>query len=160
MLFRSQVGQETPQALAFGLDHLQSPKLATWAALTPSLEEVVRASRAVGYDPGIMVDGSRIRPDGVHLRWRSTKQPEALEDWPPPGDGIVPFLIEWGAETVHPAVSSAQGVRLLELSLFHPRPVEVQRMLAALTIDISVQEGPAPAIRARLETPKGIVILE
>ncbi len=156
----TQAGQELPQPLAFGLDHLQSPKLATWAALAPSLEEVARASQAAEYDPGIMVEGGRTRPDGVHLRWRSTKRPESLEGWPPPGDGVVPFLIEWGAETLHPAASSARGVRLLELSLFHPRPAEVQRMLAALNIDILVTEEPAPAIRARLETPRGIVILE
>ena len=148
------------QPLAFGLDHLQGGKLVTWAVLAPSLEEVSKASQAAGYDPGVVVEGGRKRPDGVQLRWRSTKRPEAQDSWPPPGDGLVPFLIEWGEGTPHPAASSAQGARLLELSLFHPRPAEVQPMLSALHIDILVAAGPAPAMRARLETPNGIVTLE
>ncbi|MDE0311389.1 MAG: VOC family protein [Caldilineaceae bacterium] len=147
--------------LAFGLDWLKIPRLVTWAVLAaPSLEEVASASQAAGYDPGVVVEGARVRPDGVRLSWRTSKRPETGEGWPPPGDGIVPFLIEWGAETTHPSVTSAQGVRLLELSLFHPRPAEVQPMLSALHIDILVTAGPAPAMRARLETPLGIVTLE
>ena len=148
------------QALAFGLNHLRSPKLVTWAVLAPSLEEVARAAQAAGYDPGVVVEGGRTRPDGVQLRWRTTKRPEAQESWPPPGDGLVPFLIEWGEDTPHPVTTSAHGARLLELSLFHPRPADVQPMLSALHIDILVVAGPTPAMRARLETPNGIVTLE
>ena len=156
----AQGGQEGSPPLAFGLDRSHSPKLVTWAVLAPSLEEAARASQASGYDPGVLVDGGRTRPDGVRLRWRTTKRLESLEGWPPPGDGIVPFLIEWGEETPHPAASAAQGVRFLELSLVHPRPAEVQPMLAALHIDNLVAAGPGPAMLARLETPNGIVILE
>jgi hypothetical protein len=152
-------GQEAQQ-LAFGLNDLQHGKLVTWAVLAPSLEEVTQASQAAGYDPGVVVEGGRTRLDGVQLSWRSTKRPEAQESWPPPGDGLVPFLIEWGEGTPHPATTSAQGTRLLELSLFHPRPADVQPMLAALHIDILVAAGSAPAIRAKLETPNGIVTLE
>ena len=156
----TQSRQDSGQALAFGLDRPQVPRLATWAVLAPSLEEVARASQAAGYDPGVAIDGGRERPDGVKLSWRTTKRPETQEGWPPPGDGLVPFLIEWGPETPHPSSTSAQGVRLLELSLFHPRPAEVQPMLSALHIDILVTAGPSPAMRARLETPLGIVTLE
>ena len=152
--------QDSEQPLAFGLDRLQVPRLVTWAVLAPSLEEVASASQAAGYDPGVVIEGGRVRPDGVGLSWRTTKRPETQEGWPPPGDGLVPFLIEWGEGTPHPSSTSAQGVRLLELSLFHPRPAEVQPMLAALHIEILVTAGPSPAIRARLETPLGIVTLE
>ena len=152
--------QQGERPLAFGLDWLKIPRLVTWAVLAPSLEEIASASQAAGYDPGVVVEGGRVRPDGARLRWRTTKRPETQEGWPPPGDGIVPFLIEWGEETPHPSVTSAQGVRLLELSLFHPRPAEVQPMLSALHIDILVSAGAAPEMRARLETPLGIVTLE
>jgi len=155
-----QLQQQGDRPLAFGLDWLKIPRLVTWAVLAPSLEEVASASQAAGYDPGVVVEGGRVRPDGAELRWRTTKRPEAQEEWPPPGDGIVPFLIEWGEETPHPSATSAQGVRLLELSLFHPRPAEVQPMLSALHIDILVTAGAAPEMRARLETPLGIVTLE
>ena len=152
--------QDSEQPLSFGLDRLQVPRLVTWAVLAPSLEEVASASQAAGYDPGVVIEGGRVRPDGVGLSWRTTKRPETQEGWPPPGDGLVPFLIEWGEGTPHPSSTSSQGVRLLELSLFHPRPAEVQPMLSALHIDILVTAGPSPAMRARLETPLGIVTLE
>ena len=155
-----QSAQQSEKQLDFGLDWLKIPRLVTWAVLAPSLEEVASASQAAGYDPGVVVEGGRVRPDGAQLSWRTTKRPETREGWPPPGDGIVPFLIEWGADTPHPSTTSAQGVRLLELSLFHPRPAEVQPMLSALHIDILVTAGTAPAMRARLETPLGIVTLE
>ena len=156
----SQSHRDSEQPLAFGLDRLQVPRLVTWAVLATSLEEVASASQAAGYDPGVAIDGGRVRPDGVELSWRTTKRPETQEGWPPLGDGLVPFLIEWGDETPHPSSTSAQGVRLLELSLFHPRPAEVQPMLSALHIEILVTAGPSPAMRARLETPLGIVTLE
>ena len=147
----AQCSGESGEPLAFGLDELHVGKLTTWAVLAPSLEEVAQAAQAAGYDPGVIVEGGRTRPDGVELRWRTTKRPEAQESWPPPGDGLVPFLIEWGEGTPHPAKTSTQGARLLELSLFHPRPAEVQPMLSALHIDILVAAGPAAAMRARLE---------
>lgn len=146
-------------ALAFGLDAGGGPRLATWAVLAPTLEEVSQAAQAAGYDPGVVVEGGRMRPDGLALSWRTTRRPEARDGWPPPGDGIVPFLIEWGPDTPHPATTSARGLRLLKLSLFHPRPAEVQPMLSALGIDILVMAGDAPEIQARLETPNGAVTL-
>ena len=156
----TQSRQEGGPPLAFGLDRLQVPRVVTWAVLAPSLEDITRASQAAGYDPGVVIEGGRVRPDGMELSWRTTKRPETQEGWPPPGGGLVPFLIEWGEGTPHPSATSAQGVRLLELSLFHPRPAEVQPMLSALHIDILVTAAPSPAIRARLETPLGIVTLE
>lgn len=155
----SQRNAGAPRSLAFGLDDLQEARLVTWAVLAHSLEEVARASQAAGYDPGVVVEGGRTRTDGVQLRWRSTKRPETQDGLPPLGDGIVPFLIEWGPATQHPATTASQGARLLEMSLFHPRPAEVQPMLSALNIDILVLADEAPAIRARLETPNGIVTL-
>ena len=105
----AQGGQEGSPPLASDWIGYTVRNLVTWAVLAPSLEEAARASQASGYDPGVLVDGGRTRPDGVRLRWRTTKRLESLEGWPPPGDGIVPFLIEWGAETPHPAASAAQG---------------------------------------------------
>lgn len=155
----AQATAQRDRPLSFGLDDLQTPRLVTWAALASPLEEVLAAARAAGYDPGEEVAGARTRPDGVALRWRSTKRPEALDGWPPPGDGLVPFLIEWGAGTPHPAETSAQGVVLLELSLLHPQPQSVEPMLRALAVELPVAEGPRPEMRARLSTPRGVVVL-
>ena len=78
----AQCSGESGEPLAFGLDELHVGKLTTWAVLAPSLEEVAQAAQAAGYDPGVIVEGGRTRPDGVELRWRTTKRPEAQESWP------------------------------------------------------------------------------
>jgi hypothetical protein len=148
--------QPHAQGRSFGLDRPpSSPRLVTWAVATADLDATLAAVRAAGYDPGEVMAGSRRRPDGVQLAWRSTR----IAQWPPPGDGVVPFIIEWAAETPHPASDSAPGCRLRSLGAEHPQAAAVQRMLDALGLDISVTPGAAPALIATIDTPKGEIVL-
>ena len=139
---------------SFGLDHVPTePLLVTWAAATTDLDATLTQARQDGYDPGEMMKGARSRPAGVQLSWKSTR----IASWPPPGDGVVPFLIEWGQGTPHPAGDSPQGCRLLSLSAVHPSPQEAAAMLKALGLDIQVEGGDRPALIATIETPNGVV---
>lgn len=108
-------------------------------------------TRKAGYDPGEVMSGGRSRPDGVKLSWRSTR----IAQWPPPGDGLVPFIIEWGAGTPHPSTDSPQGCRLLSLRAEHPEPEEIRRMFEAMGLDIKVAGASAPALVALIGTPRG-----
>ncbi len=154
----SQPAPDRPRS--FGLDTRKAYGLVTWAVAAPNMDHVIAAARSKGYDPGVVIQGARARPDGVELRWRSTKRPEALDGWPPPGDGLVPFLIEWGPNTPHPSITSAQGCTLVAVEAAHPDPALVQHMLDALGVDLQVAHGPAPRLRAILDTPRGRVVLE
>lgn len=146
--------QPHAQGHSFGLDKTpSSPKLVTWAVATFDLDATLAQARQDGYDPGETMKGARRRPDGVQLAWRSTR----IAAWPPPGDGVVPFLIEWGSDTPHPAGDSPQGCRLLSLRAEHPAAEEVTSMLKALGLDIQVTQGAAPALIATIETPMGVV---
>jgi len=87
----------------------------------------------------------------VKIAWRSTR----LVGWPPPGDGVVPFLIQWGKHTPHPATDSPAGCTLVSLRAEHPDPTSIRRILAALGLDIPVAEGPVPALFAVIDTPNG-----
>lgn len=137
---------------SFGLDTPPaSPQLVTWAVATNDLEATLAAARAAGYDPGEIMNGARRRPDGVQLAWRSTR----IAQWPPPGDGLVPFIIEWAAGTPHPSQDSAPGCRLHTLQAEHPEADAVQQMLDALGLDIHVSPGADPALIAEVETPNG-----
>ena len=149
---------EPEQARSFGLDRLEEPRLITWAASTTDLLETVAQARAAGYDPGQIVTGGRVRTDGVRLHWRSVKRAEAIAGDPPPGDWLVPFLIEWG-ETEHPAASGPSGCTLVELRLEHPDPPVVQSMLDALGIELSVSAAPSAALSAIIDGPNGRVEL-
>jgi hypothetical protein len=135
----------------FGVDRLRSGKLVTWAGHAPDLEARVAAARAAGFDPRPVLAMTRARPDGVRLSWRLTLRAE------PAGDGLVPFLIDWGA-TPSPARTSPRGATLLELCGEHPAPDAVARALAALGSSLRVERGREPVLRARISTPGGAVV--
>jgi Glyoxalase-like domain len=136
----------------FGLDTLTAARLVTWALKAPGIEAQVATARAAAYDPGIVTSMSRARPDGVRLMWRLTLTPRL------PGDGLVPFLIDWGTAP-HPAAGAAGGCTLVELRAEHPEPAIIRPLLSALNADLALSHGPAPALIATLETPRGRVQL-
>ena len=139
---------------SFGLGTLIEPRLVTWAAGEPDLETRTAWSLARGYDPGRIMDAGRERSDGLRLAWRSTKRPEALQGLLPPGDGLVPFLIDWG-ETPHPAQTSPLGCRLISMRGEHPDPASVSAILDALGISLDVTYADRPALCAVLAGPDG-----
>ncbi|HKF74523.1 MAG TPA: VOC family protein [Candidatus Dormibacteraeota bacterium] len=144
--------REQPAALPFGLESLATPRLAGWAIASGSLAETVNRARGAGYDPGRVRDMTRMRPDGVLLRWRLTADPPASPGF------LVPFLIDW-LGSPHPSESAPHGVRLVRLSAEHPDPAAVQPALDALGAGLTVVTGPEPALVALLDTPSGQVEL-
>ena len=139
--------------LAFGIDTLKAARLATWAAKAPDIDARVAQAKAAGFDAGAVLDMVRDRPDGVRLHWRLTRRET------PAGDGLVPFLIDWGTSP-HPAETSAQGCTLLRLEGEHPDPAGVKAMVAAVGESLAVAVGPAPALRATIRCPRGEVVLQ
>lgn len=136
----------------FRVDELTAPALVTWAAKSSNIESQVRRAKERGYDPGPVHPGARTRPDGVKLAWKLTMpRPEA-------GDGLVPFLIEWGG-TEHPAKSAATGCSLVSMHGEHPNPDGVRSMLDALGLELGVHRSDAPALAAVIESPRGSVTL-
>jgi hypothetical protein len=136
----------------FGIDRLAAPRLVTWAAGTKEIERRSERSRAAGFDPGMVLPMSRATPGGNVLNWKLTMR----EDFA--GDGLVPFLIDWG-EAPHPSTTSAPGCRLVSLTAEHPNAEGIRRMLKALEVDLEVKDGPYPRLVARIATPKGEQVL-
>ncbi len=136
----------------FGIDALTGPRLVTWLAKATDLDKQVAQARAKGYDVGVPTAMHRDLPDGTRIEWRLAIPPQPL------GDGLVPVLIEWHTDR-HPAKTSAQGCRLVELYGEHPRPETIRPILEAMGLSLDIRPGAAPALRATLDTPKGRVIL-
>lgn len=138
------------QAESMG-DHLKAltePRLIGWAAHTVSLMEVVKKAAAAGIDIQNPRDGSRARPDGKVLRWRSA----ALQtDF----DGVLPFFIEWGAETIHPSQDAPAGCTLERFSIESPSIKDVRRVAGQLGLNVDVKAGKKPLLRARITGKKG-----
>ena len=137
----------------FGLDRIDEPRLAAWAASAAGIEDCVARARQAGYDPGPVQAMSRRRPDGVELQWRLT---------PPSAEAVdlVPFLIEWGDGVAHPSTTSVGGCRLVSFSAEHPDPGGVNAALQALGVELVVKPASAgPALIAAIGGPGGTVEL-
>ena len=135
----------------FGLDRLSGGRLVSWAIHDGDIERRVTAARTRGYDAGPILPLSRQSPAGL-IEWRLTLRSE------PGGDGLVPFVIDWG-KTPSPALSSTQGCTLRGVRAEHPDPDAIKAMLRALGVKLDVTRGAAPALVARIATPRGEVEL-
>nr|WP_246127890.1 VOC family protein [Amycolatopsis rhizosphaerae] len=93
---------------------------------------------------------SRRRPDGVLLSWELA--------FPPDGDGVVPFLIDW-RDSPHPAASAVRGGRLAAFRGVHPEPALVTGKLDALGLALRVDPGERPGLTAELALPTGEVVV-
>jgi glyoxalase-like protein len=140
------------QPRKFEIDDLKAPRLVTWAAKGTNLPQIVAEARRRGVPVGDVIPGSRRTPTGVLLSWHITNQ-RAL-----PANGLVPFFIDWG-DTPHPARSAATGATLISLRAEHPDPENVQRMLAALGLDLPVVKGAKPSLVATIAGPRGRIDL-
>ena len=136
----------------FGIDGLTEPRLVGWAARHADLDGAVARAAGAGIALGAVASGSRERSDGLTLTWRFTDPRVVVEG------GVVPFLIDWG-QAPHPALSAPRGVILEGLRGEHPKPEQVQRVLAALDLALPVRRGPSPALIALLNTPQGAIEL-
>jgi hypothetical protein len=136
----------------FGLDAPSRSRLVAWAAGGRELSTWRSEAAAAGVHLGAIQSGNRRRADGAMLEWRLT------DLWCVVGDGVVPFLIDWGTSP-HPSLTAPEGAMLTELRAEHPDADHVRRMLHVLALDLQVEAGPCPALIAEIRCPKGVVML-
>lgn len=90
--------------MANGLRALHEPRLIGWAVHTNDLAGPVQKAAAAA----IAIDdpryGSRVRPDGKTLRWRSFSLKKNFE--------VLPFFIEWDRSSIHPSQDAPSGCTL------------------------------------------------
>lgn len=142
------------EALARAAERIPATsRIINWAAKCDDLEAALAAAGKSGLNLGRIESMSRRLPSGERLEWRLTRGD-------PPGDGLVPFLIDWGSAP-HPAPGAPAGCSLRFFRAEHPDPARVREYLALLGVEdaIEVAEGPSPRIVAGLLTPNGEVEL-
>jgi hypothetical protein len=133
----------------------KEPRLIGWAAATTNIEGIAAALRGGGQPVLGPRDGSRARPDGRMLRWRTLG---LVTDLVVDGVDPVPFFIEWSADTVHPSTDSPKGCELQALEIRHPRAAAVTAVLERAGLDAVVRAGDA-RLTAVLQCPSGRVEL-
>jgi len=140
------------RARPFGIDDLDSPRLASWAAREADLEHIVTTARNLGIDLGAIYPGNRQTADGTVLSWKLTDPLTTRYD------GLLPFFIDWGT-TPHPAPTAAPGCALIELRAEHPDADRLRAVLTALDLDLTVTAGESPSLIATISSPRGVVEL-
>jgi hypothetical protein len=132
------------------------PRLITWAAATKDVEAVARKARESGFEVFGPQEGSRARPDGKVLRWKTLGVKTELA-----ADGVdpMPFFIEWAADSPHPSQDSPKGCDLLAFEIEHPKAAEVRDALARLGMEANVKSREQTRLVATLRTPKGLLKL-
>lgn len=112
---------------SFGIDDLTEPRFAGFALAVDDLDAACEAVRSAGIDPGVVRSMQRMRPDGVLLSWRLAAPPD-------PGlAGVMPFLIEWGASTPHPASGLSHDMSIVSVSITHPHADTIAAAVMAAT---------------------------
>jgi len=135
---------------------LSEPRLITWAAGTADIDAVAKRAGGAGYEIFGPQEGSRTRPDGKVLKWKTLGVMNGLGMT---GVEPIPFFIQWAADSVHPSQDSPKGCELLALEIEHPKPAGVIAVLTKLGIDGKVKAGENARLSAALRTPKGRVMV-
>jgi len=134
--------------IATGLHSLTEPRLIGWAAHPGDLSVFAEKLRAAGVVFDGPTPGSRKRPDGQLLKWQTL----ALADT---ASGLLPFFIEWGADSIHPSVDAPKGCTLLRFTAESPEPTKLAALLKTLSLDLPVQKDEQALLRASIRGPKG-----
>jgi catechol 2,3-dioxygenase-like lactoylglutathione lyase family enzyme len=136
----------------YGLAKLTEPRLVGWAAHPGDLNSFATRLR----DADIAFDGpnpgSRKRPDGRLLQWKTLN----LKD---DHGGLLPFFIEWSADTVHPSADAPAGCRIVRFEIATPEPEQLSKTVAILGLDVKIAKAENPQLRATIAGPKGELAL-
>jgi len=130
------------------LRELKEPRLVTWAAHPGSVAALAEELAKAGVAADGPTPGSRKRPDGRLLQWKTVN----LKD---DAGGLLPFFIEWGAESVHPSVDAPKGCALKKFWIESPEAAELTKQFALIGVDVEVKPGETRKLRARITGPKG-----
>jgi hypothetical protein len=126
-----------------GIAELEEPRLIGWAAAGGGITRVAERLRDAHVAFTGPFAGSRTRPDGVTLEWRTI----ILDD---DAGGMLPFFIEWSAGSIHPSVTAPAGCELVRFDAADTDAARWTRTAAALGIDLPLAPPEARGTTARL----------
>jgi hypothetical protein len=142
--------QVTPQIPR--LRELKEPSIVGWAAHPVDLEEFSAHLREAGISFEGPRAGSRQRPDGKLLHWKSL----TLKD---DQGGLLPFFIEWSSDSLHPSVDAPKGCTLTHFGALTPKPDALSKVAGLLQLDMPITQSDKTALHAVIVGPKGDLAL-
>ena len=130
------------------LKKLTEPRLVGWAAHPGDLQVLAADLARAGVAAEGPTPGSRKRPDGGVLHWKTLH----LKD---DANGLLPFFIEWSADSPHPSADAPSGCQLLRFELFTPDPAALDKQITLLNLKAPLAKNPGPQLHAVISGPKG-----
>lgn len=135
----------------FALDTFAvAPRMTHWVCQTDDLDEAVSAAPS---GSGQIMELTR-----GDLNWAMA----VPEDGRLPYDAAMPALIEWEADSPHPAeLLPDHNLRLARLDVFHPHADDLRAAFPALDAlpHVAVRRGPEKRLIASIQTPEGMRVL-
>lgn len=131
----------TPQIAR--LPELKEPRIVGWAAHVDDVEKLAAHLREQSVDFVPPRDGSRQRPDGRVLHWKSL----TLKD---DHSGLLPFFIEWSKDSLHPSADAPQGCHLGYFGAVASDLDDFKTILDRLALQLPVVHGPKSMLRATI----------
>jgi hypothetical protein len=128
------------------LRRLKAPQLVGWAAHANDIDGLAKRLRSSGISVDGPLPGSRKRPDGRMLIWKTLNVPDDRH-------GLIPFFIEWSGESVHPSVDAPKGCTLESFAATDPDPSDLSRVFGRLELEVPVEKGSKAELRARIAGP-------
>jgi hypothetical protein len=124
------------------------PRLIGWAVHPPDIAAIAKQLREnkiafTGPD-----DGSRKRPDGRVLTWKTVNLADDRH-------GLLPFFIEWTADTIHPSTDAPKGCTLDYFEVMSIDPDELASTVKRIGLDVAVEHSDKTRLRALITGPKG-----
>jgi hypothetical protein len=136
----------------YGLQRLSEPRLVTWAAHPGDIQALADRLAKAGIATEGPTPGSRKRPDGHLLQWKTLN----LKD---NASGILPFFIEWNADSPHPSVTAQRGCHLANFEILTPDPDALTKTAKQLGLDVAISKGNTPQLRATISCARRELIL-
>jgi len=131
---------------------MTDPRLIGWAVHPLDIAAIakqLRENKVAFQGPD---DGSRKRPDGRVLNWKTINLADDRH-------GLLPFFIEWSADSVHPSKDAPSRCKLEYFEILSAEPDELASTLKRIGIDFPVQRSDKARLHALISGPKGDVKL-
>jgi hypothetical protein len=127
---------------------MKDPRLIGWAVHPPDIAAVAKQLRENKVEFTGPADGSRKRPDGHVLNWKTINLADDRH-------GLFPFFIEWSTDSVHPSKDAPAKCTLDYFEILSADPQELAATLKRIGIDFPVQRSDKTRLQALISGPKG-----
>jgi glyoxalase-like protein len=127
---------------------MKEPRLIGWAVHLSDIAasaKLLRDNQIAFQGPD---DGSRKRPDGHVLTWKTINLADDRH-------GLLPFFIEWSADSVHPSKDAPKGCHLDYFTVMAVDPAELSQAFQRIGVDAPVERSDRDRLRAYITGPKG-----